>query len=255
MKTVVVIREVPDTEATITAAADGKTIDTSNIKFILNPYDEYAVEAGAQSVEQHGAECTLIALGGKDMTKTIRNAIAKGADKAGNIAFSKVIHLVVDGAIETYAAASKIAATVKDENADVVFIGKQYIDDDDYLMGSYLANMIDAQCVSVVTKIEQNGDTLTVTREIEGGSEVYDVSTPVVLTLQKGVNEPRYAGMKGIMKAKKVAIDTQDISLDDRRLEITSISQPPQKAAGRILNGDNPVAELVTALKDEAKVI
>lgn len=246
---------MPDTEATISIAADGKSIDTSAIKFILNPYDEYAIEAGAQLVEAGKGECTLIAVGGSDMTKTIRNAIAKAADKAGSIAFSKVIHLLVNGQQESHAVAAKVAEVAKAENADVVFTGKQYIDNDNFLMAPYLAEKLGFQCVTVVTSIEENGESLSVTREIEGGSEKYDVNTPVVLSLQKGVNEPRYAGMKGIMKAKKVAIETQEISLDDTLVQITKIEQPPQKAPGRIIDGDNAVADLVQALRNEAKVI
>jgi electron transfer flavoprotein beta subunit len=250
-----VIREVPDTEATITIGADGQTIDTSAIKFILNPYDEYAIEAGAQLVEAGNGECTLIAVGGADMTKTIRNAIAKAADKAGNIAFSKVIHLVTDEQLETHAVAAHVAEVAKGENADIVFTGKQYIDDDNFLMAPYLSEKLGFRCVTVVTGMEVNGDMLTVTREIEGGTEKYDVKTPVVISLQKGVNEPRYAGMKGIMKAKKVEIESKPISLTDKLVTITKIEQPAQKAPGRIISGDNAVADLVKALRDEAKVI
>lgn len=255
MKSVVLIREVPDTEATITIAADGKSIDFSNIKFILNPYDEYAVEAGAQFVENGKGDCTLIAVGRSDMTKTIRNAIAKAANKAGSIAFSKVHHLIVNETQESHAVAEKVAEVIKAEEADLVFLGKQYIDDDNYLMAPYLAEKLDFQSVTVVTEMEIGDSTVQVKREIEGGSESYTLQTPAVISLQKGVNEPRYAGMKGIMKAKKVAIESQEISLDHPLISIQKIEQPAQKAAGRIIDGDNAVAELAAALREEAKVI
>ena len=255
LKSVVVIREVPDTEAKIVIADDGKSIDFSDTKFILNPYDEYAVEAGAQFVEAGNGECTLIAVGRSDMTKTIRNAIAKAANKAGSIAFSKVIHLVINEAQESHAVAEKVADTIRNENADIVFTGKQYIDDDDYLMTPYLAEKLDFQSVTVVVEMEIKDSEVTVSREIEGGVEKYTVKTPLILSLQKGINEPRYAGMKGIMKAKKITIETEEISLDKKLTSIVKIEQPAQKAAGRIIDGDNAIADLAKALREEAKVI
>lgn len=255
MKSVVIIREVPDTEATILINSDGKTINTSDLKYILNPYDEYAVEEGTSLQESKNSEAILLALGGADMTKIIRNAIAKSADKAGNIAFSKVIHLVTNGENESYAASQKLAEVIKEINPDLVFTGKQYIDDDDYLMGPYLADTLGYECATVVTSTTYNDSTVDVVREIEGGSEHITLNTPAVITLQKGVNEPRYAGMKGIMKAKKVDIETRETALDNQQVEIISIENPPQKAAGRIISGDNAVEELVRSLKEEAKVL
>jgi electron transfer flavoprotein beta subunit len=249
VKSLVIIREVPDTEATIIINSDGKTINTSDLKYILNPYDEYAVEEGTTLQETNGGESVLLAIGGADMTKIIRNAIA------GNIAFSKVIHLVTNEPNESFAASQKIADVIKEENPDIVFLGKQYIDDDDYLMAPFVADALGYECATVVTSVTYNDGNADVVREIEGGSEHLNISFPAVISLQKGVNDPRYAGMKGIMKAKKVAIETRDITLDNQHVEVLSIENPPQKAAGRIIDGDNAVEDLVKALKEEAKVL
>ena len=255
MKSLVLIREVPDTEASIVIAADGKSIDYSNVKFIINPYDEYAIEAGANLKENNGAESVLLAVGSENMTKNIRNALAKAADKAGSIAFSKVIHLKTADQLDTAAVAKSASEVIKAENPDIVFLGKQYIDDDDYLMAGFIANNLDYNCATVVTNIEYGDNSVTVNREIEGGSEVMELSLPAVLSLQKGVNEPRYAGMKGIMKAKKVDIEVKDLIQENKRLEFIKIEPPAQKQAGKIFETDNAVDELVNALKTEAKVI
>lgn len=255
MKAVAIIREVPDTEAVLNIAGDGKSIDMSGVKFIINPYDEYAIEEAAQLAENNGAESYLIAVGGADMTKNIRSAIAKGANKKGEIAFKEVRHLIIDGTMESNSLAEKIATEVNDIGADIVLLGKQYIDNDDYLLGPFLANKLDVACATVVTKTDFTDSSVAVEREIEGGAEAMDISFPAVLTLQKGVNDPRYAGMKGIMKAKKVAIDSKEVSMDVNLLEVVSYELPEAKAPGRVIEGDNNVAELVTALKEEAKVL
>lgn len=255
MKAVAIIREVPDTEAVLNIAGDGKSLDMSGVKFIINPYDEYAIEEAALLAENNGAESYLIAVGGADMTKNIRSAIAKGANKKGEIAFKEVRHLVVNETMESNSLAEKLAEEVKSIGADVVFLGKQYIDNDDYLLGPYLANKLDSACATVVTKTEYTDSSVSVEREIEGGAEAIDVSFPAVITLQKGVNEPRYAGMKGIMKAKKVAIDSKEVAMDNNLLEVEGYELPQAKAPGRVIEGDNAVSELVTALKEEAKVL
>jgi electron transfer flavoprotein beta subunit len=255
VKAVAIIREVPDTEAVLNISADGKSIDMSGVKFIINPYDEYAIEEAAQLAENNGAESYLIAVGGAEMTKNIRSAIAKGANKKGEIAFKEVRHLIIDGTMESNSLAEKIAIEVNDIGADIVLLGKQYIDNDDYLLGPFLANKLDIGCATVVTKTDFSDSSVSVEREIEGGAEAMDISFPAVLTLQKGVNDPRYAGMKGIMKAKKVAIDSKEISMDANLLEVVSYELPEAKAPGRVIEGDSNVAELVTALKEEAKVL
>ena len=250
----VIIREVPDTEAKIIIGDDGKSIQTDDIKYILNPYDEYAIEEATSLAESKEAECTLVAVGSAGMTKIIRNAIAKSADKKGSIAFKRVIHLKTD-ALESNGLAEQIAAVVSEINPDFIFMGKQYIDNDNYLLAPFVANKLDYQCATVVTSIEYNDQKATVHREIEGGSEVIDLTTPAVISLQKGVNEPRYAGMKGIMNAKKVSIEEKDISLSAPLIETIKMELPPAKEAGKQFDGDQQVEELVKALKEEAKVL
>ena len=255
MKCLVLIREVPDTEAKIIIADDKKSIVKTDLKYILNPYDEYAIEEATKLAEEQGAECTLVAAGNADMTKTIRNAIAKSANKTGSIALQNVIHLKIDSDIETNGLAEAVAKIADEVKPDIVFLGKQYIDNDNYLMAPYLAKKMGIACGTVITKIDYSSDSVTVNREIEGGSEVLEIKFPTVLSLQKGVNEPRYAGMKGIMNAKKIAIDVRDTSLSDPLVSVMKLEMPPQKDAGKQFDGDNQVAELVKALKEEAKVL
>ncbi|MCB0278191.1 MAG: electron transfer flavoprotein subunit beta/FixA family protein [Calditrichaeota bacterium] len=255
MKCLVLIKEVPDTEAKIVIADDGKSIVKTDLKYILNPYDEYAIEEATKLAEEKNAECTLVAAGNAEMTKSIRNAIAKSANKMGNIAFQNVIHLQIDGTIETNGLAEKVAEIAAEIKPDLVFLGKQYIDNDNYLMAPFLADKMGFACATVVTKIDYSGDSLTVQREIEGGTEVIDIKMPAVISLQKGVNEPRYAGMKGIMNAKKIAIDVRETTLSDPLITTIKMEMPPQKDAGKQFSGDNQVEELVKALKEEAKAL
>jgi electron transfer flavoprotein beta subunit len=154
--------------------------------------------------------------------------------------------------------AKALAEELKGGDHKLIFCGKQAIDDDMAQVGPMVAELLDLPCVTVVTGVEVSGDKAVLTREIEGGKEIVEVALPAVVACQKGLNEPRYASLPGIMKAKKKPLDIKDIKLEAANSEITKWETPPERPPGRIIEGDDPAAkakELVKALREEAKVI
>jgi electron transfer flavoprotein beta subunit len=261
---IVCIKQVPDTETQIKIGPDGKSIVVDDIKWIMNPYDEFGVEEALKLKEKFGGEVTVVGLGPKRVTESIRTALAMGADKG---------ILVTDPALEgsdSFGIAKAIAAAVKDLEFDIIFTGQRGVDDDSGLVGAALAEFLDIPQVSVITKLEvsDDGKTVKASRPVEGETLVIEANTPVLLTAQKGLNEPRYASLPGIMKAKKKPLDEKglgDLGLDAsefgteaRKLKIVELTPPPARAAGKIIEGDSPeqkAAELVRLLREEAKVI
>jgi electron transfer flavoprotein beta subunit len=247
---VVCIKQVADTETRVKVAADGKSLDPQGVTWILNPYDEFAVEQALRVKEQLGAgEVIAISLGGAGVPTTLRSVLAMGADRA--------IHLKVDGpAPDSLQVARALAAEIGPLGPGLVWLGKQAVDDDAAQVGPMLAELLHLPCVTVVAAFELSGDQAKVEREIEGGREVALVTLPAVLTADKGLNEPRYASLKGIMAAKKKTIDEKPAALGEPNLEVVSLALPPSRSAGRIVGkGIEAVPELVRLLREEAKVI
>jgi electron transfer flavoprotein beta subunit len=247
---VVCIKQVADTETRVKVAADGKSLDPAGVTWILNPYDEFAVEQALRVKEQLGAgEVIAISLGGAGVPTTLRSVLAMGADRA--------IHLKSDGAtLDSLAVARALAAEIGPLAPGLVWCGKQAVDDDAAQVGPMLAELLHLPCVTVVAHFELAGDHAKVEREIEGGREVIEVTLPAVLTADKGLNEPRYASLKGIMAAKKKSIDEKPAALGEPNLEVVSLALPPSRSAGRIVGkGIEAVPELVRLLREEAKVI
>ena len=250
MLQVVCIKQVPDTETRVKLAADGRTLDPTGLTLILNPYDEFAVEQALRVREQLGAgEVVAVSLGGTAVQTTLRNALAMGADRA--------IHLRCDTAApDALAVAKALAAAIGPLDAGIVWLGKQAVDDDAAQVGPMLATLLGRPCVSVVAKFELAGTTAKVEREIEGGREQLEVPLPAVFTAEKGLNEPRYASLKGIMAAKKKALEERVVELGAPHLERIALELPPPRAAGRVVGeGVAAVPELVRALREEAKVL
>jgi len=260
----VCLKQVPDTETQISIAADGKSIVTDNIKWIMNPYDEYAVEEALQIKEKFGGEVTIIGVGPKRVTESIRTALAMGADKG----------ILVDdpdiSGSDSLGIARILNAVIKDLDYDIILCGKQGVDDDFGIVGSMLAEFLDIPQISVAVKLEVSEDSSSVTvhREVEGGTFVVEAPLPALITAQKGLNEPRYASLPGIMKAKKKPLDVKtlaDLGLDaglvgeaGANVEIIEIIPPEQREAGKIVEGETPqekAAALVKLLHEEAKVI
>ena len=247
---VVCIKQVADSETRVKVAADGRTLDPIGVTWILNPYDEFAVEQALRIKEQQGSgEVVVVSLGAASVQTTLRNALAMGADRA--------IHLKTDAASPDPLAVSRaLAAAIKPLAPSLVWCGRQAIDDDAAQVGPMLAELLDLPCVTSVAKFELAGETATLERDIEGGREIYEVTLPAVLSADKGLNEPRYASLKGIMAAKKKPIDERAAELGEPNLELVALELPATRAAGRMVGtGVEGVAELVRLLRDEAKLL
>ncbi len=253
MLQVVCIKQVADTETRVRVGADGRSLDPTGVTWILNPYDEFALEQALRLREAAGAgEVVVVSLGGAGVPATLRNALALGADRA--------VHLRTDtaqpDALQVARALAAERATLALAAARMIWFGKQAVDDDAAQVGPMVAELLGHPCVTVVAAMERTGDTAVVEREIEGGREVVEVTLPAVLAADKGLNEPRYASLKGIMAAKKKPIEEKPVTLEAPALEVVSLALPAARAPGRIVGqGVEAVPELVRLLRDEAKVI
>ncbi|MFC1883370.1 electron transfer flavoprotein subunit beta/FixA family protein [Thermodesulfobacteriota bacterium] len=264
MNIVVCIKQVPDTETQIKIAPDGKSIVSDDIKWVMNPYDEFGVEEALRLKEKFGGEVTVVGLGPKRVTESIRTALAMGADKG---------ILVSDDALEgsdSLAVAKALAAAIKDLEFDLIFTGQRGIDDDLGVVGAALAEILGIPQISIVVKVEvaEDGKSLKANRPVEGQTLVIEADLPALITAQKGLNEPRYASLPGIMKAKKKPLEEKtlaDLGLDagafgegGRKVKILEMTPPPAREAGKIVEGETPqdkATELARLLHEEAKVI
>lgn len=248
MNIAVCVKQTPDTETRI-KLTDDKRVNESEINFILNPYDEFAVEEALKLRDKFEGEVTVISLGPERVNSAIRSALAMGADKA--------IRIKADAnPSDPNVIADALAAELKKGNYDLILLGKQAIDDDHAQIPALLGAKLGIPAISVVVKLDVEADKLTAEREIDGAHEVTECSLPAIIGTQRGLNEPRYASLKGIMKAKKIQIDEVDASLNPEQLKVVEFNYPPQKSAGKIVgdSGDS-VPELLRLLHEEAKVI
>lgn len=257
MNSVVCIAHVPDTESRIKVS--GSKIDETGLKFIVSPYDEYALEEAIRLKEKAGGDVTVITFGPDRAQQGLREALARGATKA--------VHVKGDPSdADSLGIAKVLAAAIKSVPHDVVFLGKQGVGTDNALVGPMLAELLGYPQVNVVTHLEVGDGKLTAHREIEGAEEVLEAPTPAIVTAQKGLNEPRYASLKGIMAAKKIAIDAKsvaDLGLDEndvfkQRVVVVSMDLPPEKSGGRKIDGSDPQAaakEILAYIKDEVKAL
>jgi electron transfer flavoprotein beta subunit len=250
MKIAVCVKRVADSETRVKIASDGRSLDEAGVKFILNPYDEFAVEEALRRRERAGAgEVVVISLGPPQAQETIRTALAMGADRGVLLQADRV---PPDG-LEV---ARALAAELEDGAYDLILFGKMAIDDYNHQVGPMVAGLLDLPCVTSVSRLEIAGGTGTAEREIEGGVEVVEFPLPAVLTTDKGLNEPRYPALKGIMAAKKKPLDVKPVSLGAGGLELVAMTLPPERKAGRIVGeGAAAVPELVRLLREEAKVL
>lgn len=249
MKIVACVSHVPDTATRIKIGSDGKTIDPAGVTYIINPYDEYAIEEALKTKEKTGnGEVVVLTLGSENSKETIRKALAMGADSG--------ILLKDEINRDSIGIAKALAEEIKSQAAQLVFMGKQSVDYDNSIVGQLTAELLGYNCVAVCVKLEINGDKIIAEREIEGGREIVETSLPAVITCQKGLNEPRYASLKGIMAAKKKTIEEKSPSAYTPTTEVIGMHLPAGKQPGRIVGSDSTaVPELVRLLKEEAKVI
>ncbi|MCZ2258051.1 electron transfer flavoprotein subunit beta/FixA family protein [Sporosarcina sp. G11-34] len=257
MNIYVLVKRTFDTEEKITVSG-GKIAD-DGAEFIINPYDEYAIEEAIQVRDAHGGEVTVITLGDEEAEKQLRTALAMGADKAVLINTEDDLD-----EMDEFTAAKIIAEYLKDKDADLILAGNVAIDGGSGQVGPRVAELLNINYVTTITKLEIDGTNVKIVRDVEGDSESIETSLPLLVTAQQGLNEPRYPSLPGIMKARKkpleeLELDDLDIDEDDveAKTETVDIYLPPTKAAGRVLEGDiaDQVTELINLLKNEAKVI
>ncbi|MGK9367777.1 electron transfer flavoprotein subunit beta/FixA family protein [Melioribacter sp. Ez-97] len=248
MKIAVCLNHVPDTASKISVGQDNKSIDTSGITFVVNPYDEFAVEEALKTKEKLGGETVVISLGNDNHKESIKKALAMGIDNA--------VLIKTEDTYDSLSIAKALANEIKAQNAEIVFFGKQSVDYDNGVVGQMCAELLGYNSVSVVVGLEIEGNKVKAEREIEGGREVVETELPVIITTQKGLNEPRYASLKGIMAAKKKTIEEKIPETGSNYTEVVSMKKPPAKQPGRIIGTDaSAVPELIRLLKEEVKVI
>ncbi|MDH3229962.1 MAG: electron transfer flavoprotein subunit beta/FixA family protein [Alphaproteobacteria bacterium] len=249
MKVVVAVKRVIDPNVKVRVKADQTGVETANVKMAMNPFDEIAVEEAIRMREAGTAEeIVAVSIGAKHVQETIRTALAMGADRG--------IHVSTDEDVQPLAAAKLLKAVVEKEQPQVVILGKQAVDDDAGQTGQMLAGLLGWSQATFASKIVLGSGDAEITREVDGGLETIKVSLPVVVTTDLRLNEPRYASLPNIMKAKKKPIEETtpaDLGVDAApRLKLVKVVEPPKRKAGVKVES---VAELVDKLKNEAKVI
>jgi electron transfer flavoprotein beta subunit len=248
MKVVVCVNHVPDTETKIKLGGENLEIDKAGVNFMLSPYDEIAVEEALRIRDKFKGDVTVVSLGSDAHKETLRKALAMGVDKA---------ILLKDTAVrDSFAVARGLAEELKALSPDVILFGRQSIDYDDAQVGTLVAELLGLPSVAVVVKLEIQDGKVVCEREIEGGHEVVETKLPAIFLAQKGLNEPRYPSLKGIMAAKSKPIEEKPAAPAEIRVETLKMRKPAPKGAGKIVGTDkNAVPELVRLLHEEAKVI
>jgi electron transfer flavoprotein beta subunit len=263
MNILVCVKQVPDTAIAVRLDAEQKSIDRSGITYVVNPYEEYAIEAGLQLKEEYGGEVTLVTMGPERADEALRTGLAMGADKG--------VH-ICDPALEgsdTLVTAKVLAAAIKGLPHDIVLCGKVAVDDNTGQVGPALAELLGIPHVSGATTLEVDDASkkATATREIEGGFMRLEVPIPAVITAEKDLNAPRYPSLPGIMKAKAKPVDRKDLAslgldpstvgLAGSKIQPLGMSLPPERQAGRRIEGEPVEAakELARLLRTEAKIL
>jgi len=262
VKVVVCMKQTPDTEASIKITADGKGIEEQNIKWIMSPYDEYAVEEAIRIKEKQTGETVVVTVGTDRVVESMRTALAMGIDRG--------VHCV-DPAFagsDALATAKILASVLKAENPDVVLCGRQAIDLDQSQVPAYLAEILGWPQVYSVAKLEIQGNKAVCNRRIEGGEEIVETSLPAVLTCDKGLNEPRYASLPGIMKAKKkeikkwalaqTGLGAGEVGAGGAKVKVIAHLPLPDRPPGKVfkeMDTAEMVKQVVKLLREEAKVI
>jgi electron transfer flavoprotein beta subunit len=244
---IVCLKRVPDTEARIRIADDGTGIESAGVKFVIGPYDEFALETALRLREALGAgEVAAVAVGDAASAEQLRAALAMGADRA--------ILLKGETTLDGLATARALAAELRDAAADLILLGARAVDGDQQQVGPMLAELMDRPCITVAAKVELEGGSIIAHREIEGGVEIVEAPLPAVVTVTKGDFEPRYPSLKGIMAAKKKPLVEKEAQLGASRLRVLRLAYPPERPPGRIVGeGADAVPELVRLLREEAK--
>ncbi|HZW67789.1 MAG TPA: electron transfer flavoprotein subunit beta/FixA family protein [Pseudogracilibacillus sp.] len=257
MNIYVLLKKTFDTEDKI-VINDG-VIEDDGAEFIINPYDEYAVEEAINQRDEHGGEVTVVTIGDDDSEKQLRTALAMGADKAVLINADEDLE---EGDQST--TTEILEAYFKDKEVDLILAGNVAIDEASGQVGPRVAEKLDIAYVTTIVGLEIEDGVAQIEKDVEGDLEKIEVSLPLLVTCQQGLNEPRYPSLPGIMKAKRKPLEElelDDLDLDEDEIETKTetvdVFLPPEKAAGRVLEGEleDQVKELVSLLRDEAKVL
>lgn len=256
MKIAVCIKAVPDTESKIQVGADKTNIDFNGLRFITSPFDEFAIEEALKLKEKNGGETVAFSVGGAEATEVLRDSLARGIDSAVHVQDASLTNL------DPLSTAKALAAAIKDGGFDVILCGWQGVGGDNSQVPAMLAEMLDLPQVNMAVKMSVEGTTFKIDREIEGAHETVEGPLPVVISAQKGLNEPRYPSIKGVMAARRKEIAVKDaaalgLSGLQNKMKIKEMAAPPERAAGRILDGetDEKIKQLVNLLRTEAQVI
>jgi len=250
VKIAVCLKRVPDMDVRFKIAPSGTAVDEAGLKFDISDFDGYAVEAALQIKEKLNAgEVVVISLGGDVVQETLRKAMSMGADRA--------VQLKHDAAVvDSYAIASALAAELTNGGYDLIMFGRMSIDTAHGATGAIVGEQLGLPCVNAISKLEFDGRTAKMRRELEGAYELVECALPAVVTIDEGIARPRYPSLKGIMAAKKKPLETKPAQLPAPRLALDALALPPERAAGRIIGeGAAAVPELVRLLKEEAKVL
>ena len=249
MNVIVCIKRVPDTETRIRIDGSGSGIDRTGVKYIVSPYDEFAIEAALRTKEASGeGEVCLLTFGDAAAQEALRSGLAMGADRA--------VLLKGEAGMDGLATAKVLAEHVKEQPADLILLGVKAADDDQQQVAPMLATLLRRPCVTGVSSFAVSDGKAVCDREIEGGTEVVEVRLPAVLSITKGTYEPRYASLKGIMAAKRKPLEEKEAAAVADRLRVAELSEPPARSAGRIVGeGPDAVPELVRVLRAEAHVL
>ncbi len=255
MKIAVCIKAVPDTEAKIKIADSTTNVDFAGVRFITSPYDEFAIEEALKLKEKHGGETVVVSVGGNEATEVLRDALARGIDSA--------IHIKDEtGLTLDPLSVSKVLAAALSDGYDVIMCGQQGVGGDNSLVPPMLAELLKMAQVTLLMKLEVEGNKFKAEREIEGAHETVEGTLPAVFSAQKGLNEPRYPSIKGVMAARKKEIAVKDVAAlgvsgTEPKMRVKEMALPVERPAGRLLEGDvdAQIKTLIQLLRSEAQVI
>ena len=248
MRIAVCVKQVPDTMKAPRIAPGGASIDASSVSFVVNPYDEYAIEEALRIKEAQGAEVILVMLGPESGMGVLRKALAMGADSA-------TLLKTEQPPASPLPVAKALASYLKGKPSDLILFGKQAVDMDNAQVGVLVATLLGMPCISDAVRPSVAGGKLTAEREVEGGRLVVEAALPAVMTAEKSDHEPRYASIKGIMDARKKQVEIVEVSLDEPKMSLKRLEEPPERAGGRIIGeGAGAVPALVQALRDARAV-
>ena len=260
MDVLVLLKQVPSTESMIEIAGDEISIKTDDLKWVINPYDELAVEEALRLRETHGGTVTILTAGREKAAEAVRTALAMGADRGV---------LISDPVLEScdpLSTATVLAAAAKEIPFDLIIAGQRAVDDDAYMVGSTVAEALGIPSITMVIKEEIVENRIQCHQTIDGGVAVVEVPLPALITTQRGLNDPRYASLPGIMKAKKKPLDSKTLTVRGRdphsfsapKMKIVALKPPPERKGGRVIEGETPqekARELVRILHEDAKVV